>query len=119
MKKRFAIGLCFAAVGLFGWRTYVRWHNARLVFGSFIAALKTDDYELAQSYVAPGILEQTDNGDWVVHMVNGDVDASEFSRARIVSVRRSFRRDIVVFTLRSRGDMAHVESGVITHIKCP
>jgi hypothetical protein len=96
-----------------------RRNASREVFEGFCAAIRDGDYRRAQGYCAPGILGRGDSGNWVVHMVNGDKPAASFGRAQVSEVRRSLSRDIVVFKGGSIGDEAHIEDGVITHVKCP
>lgn len=93
--------------------------KSRRTFNAFCGAIRRGDFQRAQTYVAPGLLGQNSNQVWVVHMVNGDMPADRFAVARVKKVRRSRERDIVIFSMSSRGDMAHIEGGKITYVKCP
>ena len=93
--------------------------KSRRVFNGFCEAIRLGDFGRAQTYIAPGLLAQNSNHVWVVHMVNGDMPAERFAVAQVKKVRRSRERDIVIFSMSSKGDMAHIEGGKITYVKCP
>lgn len=93
--------------------------TSRRTFNSFCERIRLSEFEHAQTYVAPGLLGQNSNHVWVVHMSNGDMPAERFAVAQVRKVRRSRDRDIVIFSMSSKGDMAHIEGGKFTYVKCP
>jgi hypothetical protein len=114
-----AAGFLFAAVSL-----YVRragyFTEARSVFAGFVKALAAGDYQRAQQYTAEGILVKAENGKWRVHALNCEIDAAEFTRAKIRRVNRRYGEgDQVIFELTSREDDAVVVNSRIVSFKLP
>jgi hypothetical protein len=124
MKKRtkvtlrFVVGAVTAAALFLAIGLLFRDKSSR-VFDKFCVAVKNGDYDEAQRCCAPGILERSDSGEWMVRMINGAMPAKRFGDAEVTRIKRSWNRDIVTFRSKSVAGDAHVVGGIITYVKCP